>query len=162
MPKLKNVTPTRITLGPGDLARTGPEPWLPTGVSWSIAPDEEKTIFEDDYQHSRGLQAAVLAGTLTILNATEPVDDGRIGARDINPQTGTSYTFGLADGSDGGASPLVTMDNVAAITATVPLNATVAFPVGTQIEVVQLGAGQVTFAPEGVVTIASKGGLLAI
>jgi hypothetical protein len=78
MPKLKNVGPVLLTFGPGDLARTGPEPWLPTGQSWSIKPNEEKTIFEDDYAKSRGIKAAVASGALQIVDETEPVPDGRL------------------------------------------------------------------------------------
>jgi hypothetical protein len=42
---------------------------------------------------------------------------------------------------------------------TVPLNSTVAFAVGTQINVLQTGAGQTTFVPTGGVTINATPGL---
>ena len=58
----------------------------------------------------------------------------------INAQTGTTYTFVLAD-----RGKLVTAANASAITITVPANATVAYPIGSQIAVMQTGAGQVTF-----------------
>lgn len=70
----------------------------------------------------------------------------------INAQTGTTYTTVLTD--DG---KLVTLNNAAAITLTVPLNATVAYGIGTQINLMQLGAGQVTISPTGGVTINSSG-----
>ena len=60
----------------------------------------------------------------------------------LNAQTGTSYTAVLAD--DG---KLVTADNASAITFTIPPNGTVAFGIGTQINIMQLGAGQVTITP---------------
>jgi len=82
--------------------------------------------------------------------------------RTINAQTGTTYTFVLSDGSAAGGNTLVTLSNASAITATVPANGSVAYPVGTQIDVVQQGAGQVTFAPDTGVTINSKGGNLKI
>lgn len=66
----------------------------------------------------------------------------------INAQTGTTYTFVAAD-----AGKLVTHSNAAAITATVPANATTAFPVGTQIILEQIGAGVLTVAAAGGVTI---------
>lgn len=72
----------------------------------------------------------------------------------INAQTGTSYTAVLAD--DG---KLVTCDNGSAITFTIPTNASVAFGIGTQINVMQLGAGQVTIAGAGV-TFRSSGSKL--
>lgn len=73
----------------------------------------------------------------------------------INAQTGTTYTTVLAD--DG---KLITLNNAAAITLTVPLNATVAYGIGTQINLMQLGAGQVTISPTGGVTINSAGSKL--
>jgi hypothetical protein len=66
----------------------------------------------------------------------------------INTQTGTSYTLVLAD-----AGKLVTLSNAAAITLTVPPNSSVAFPVGTSIDLVQLGAGIVTIAQGAGVTV---------
>lgn len=56
-----------------------------------------------------------------------------------NAQTGTTYELVLSD-----AGKLVTLDNASAIALTIPANASVAFPVGTVINLLQLGAGQVT------------------
>ena len=64
----------------------------------------------------------------------------------INAQTGTTYTLVLTD-----AGKLVTLANGAAITLTVPLNSSVAFPVGTVIALQQLGVGAVSVeGPSGV------------
>ena len=82
--------------------------------------------------------------------------------RTINAQSGTTYTFALADGSSAGGNPLVTASNSSAQTYTVPTNASVAFPVGTQIDVMGQGTGKVTIAAAGGVTINSKGGNLSI
>jgi hypothetical protein len=54
------------------------------------------------------------------------------------------------------------MDNAAANTLDVPLEATVSLPVGFRAEISQLGAGQTTVTPEGGVTIISKDSLLAL
>lgn len=70
--------------------------------------------------------------------------------RTINPQTGTTYTFVLAD-----AGKICEFSNAAAITVTVPPNSSVAFPVGAQIEVTQTGAGKTTLAQGSGVTITS-------
>jgi hypothetical protein len=72
----------------------------------------------------------------------------------LNAQTGTTYTAVLAD--DG---KLVTLSNASAITFTIPTNASVAFGIGTQINIMQLGAGQVTVAGAGV-TLRSAGSKL--
>lgn len=73
-----------------------------------------------------------------------------------NRQT-ASYTLVLAD--DG---KLVEMNVGSANDLTVPLNATVAFPVGTQILLSQYGAGQTTVVATGGVTIRSSGGKLKL
>jgi len=75
----------------------------------------------------------------------------------INAQTGTTYTLVLADGGKA-----VELTNASATTLTVPPNSSVAFPVGTVIELDQLGAGQVTIAAGSGVTIRSAGTLLKL
>lgn len=77
----------------------------------------------------------------------------------INTQTGTSYTLVLTD-----ANGIVEMNNAAANTCTVPPNSSVAFPVGTEIDVVQIGAGATTIAAGAGVTILSglSGGSLVV
>jgi hypothetical protein len=71
----------------------------------------------------------------------------------VNAQTGTSYTFVLADGNN----TLVTLANAAAITLTIPPNSSVAYPVGTVLNFAQTGAGQVTVTQGSGVTITSNG-----
>lgn len=70
----------------------------------------------------------------------------------INAQTGTTYTTVLADNGK-----LVTQTNASAIATTIPLNASVAYPIGAQINIAQMGAGQVTISGASGVTIASTG-----
>lgn len=79
------------------------------------------------------------ASDTTVQAALETLDD-YIPTPVINNQTGTTYTLLLTD-----AGKFITFSNGAAITVTVPTNASVAFPIGTQIGFEQLGAGQVTF-----------------
>jgi hypothetical protein len=71
----------------------------------------------------------------------------------INAQA-ASYTLVLAD-----KDKIVEISNASANTLTVPLNATVAYPVGTQINIIQTGAGQTTVTATGGVTINSTPGL---
>ena len=73
-----------------------------------------------------------------------------------NPQT-ASYTLALAD-----VSKVIEMTVASANTITVPSNSSVAFPVGTVIEVVQLGAGQTSIAAGSGVTIRSAGAKLKL
>jgi len=51
----------------------------------------------------------------------------------------------------------VTLTNASPITLTVPPNSSVAFPVGANITIIALGAGQVTVAEGSGVTIRSAG-----
>jgi hypothetical protein len=87
------------------------------------------------------------AQTLTNKTLTSPLIN--LG---INAQTGTTYTTVLADNGK-----LVTQTNASAIATTIPLNSSVAYPVGAQINIAQMGAGQVTISGAGGVTIASTG-----
>jgi len=72
-------------------------------------------------------------------------------------QSGTPYTLVLAD-----AGTLVEMSNASANTLTIPPDSSVAFPNGTQILVVQAGAGQTTLVAGSGVTIRSKDGNLKL
>ena len=75
----------------------------------------------------------------------------------VTALTGASETLALTD-----AGKLVTMDNASANTLTVPPHSSVAFSVGCQILVKQLGAGATTIAAGSGVTIRSRGSLLAL
>jgi hypothetical protein len=74
----------------------------------------------------------------------------------LNAQTGTTYTLVLTD-----AHKLVTLSNASAITLTVPTNSSVAFEIGDQVNLLQLGAGQVTVSGSGV-TFRSEGSKLKL
>jgi len=87
-----------------------------------------------------GITSTLGAGTLAI-ESTKTT---------LNVQTGTSYTTVLTD-----RGKCITMSNAAASTLTIPLNASVAYPLGTVITVQQLGAGQVTLTPTAGVTFQS-------
>jgi hypothetical protein len=91
-------------------------------------------------------------GTLSALTVTGAVTAGSVVAPlAINAQTGTTYTFVLAD-----AGKMVTSSNGSAQTFTVPPNSSVAFAVGTQILVQNIGSANCTLAQGSGVTIQSK------
>jgi len=70
----------------------------------------------------------------------------------VNTQTNT-YTFVLTD-----ANKLVELNNAATKTFTIPVNSSVAFPIGTQITLAQIGAGQLRVAAAVGATLRSSGG----
>jgi hypothetical protein len=93
------------------------------------------------------------AQTLTNKTLTAPVINLA-----LNAQTGTTYTFALTDNGK-----LVTASNASTQTYSIPTNASVAFPTGTQINIIQIGAGQVTIqaVTSGTTTVASTGATAA-
>jgi len=60
------------------------------------------------------------------------------------------------------AHKLVTQSNASAITTTIPPNSSVAFDIGDQVNLLQLGAGQVTVAAGSGVTVNSEGSKLKL
>ena len=72
----------------------------------------------------------------------------------VTNSTAGAYTLVLGD--DG---KIVEMNNASGTTLTVPLNSSVAFPIGTQITIIQTGAGQTTVAGAVGVTVNATPGL---
>ena len=91
--------------------------------------------------------AITSVGTLTSLT----VSGGLVAPLQINAQTGTTYTFVIGD-----AGKLVTSSNGSAQTFTVPPNSSVAYDVGTQFMVQNIGSANCTLAQGSGVTIQSK------
>jgi len=73
----------------------------------------------------------------------------------LNAQTGTTYTFVLTDADN----KLVTASNASAQTYSIPTNANVAYAIGSQINIIAIGAGQVTInaVTSGTTTVLSNG-----
>ena len=92
---------------------------------------------------------ATLAGTETLTNKTLTAPIVNLS---LNAQTGTTYTFVLSDNGK-----LVTASNASAQTYTIPPNSSVAYATGAQINIIQIGAGQVTIQGGSGVTVASTG-----
>ena len=70
----------------------------------------------------------------------------------INAQTGTTFTPALAD-----AGKIITTSNGSAIAVTIPLNSSVAYPIGSSLTIISIGAGLTTISGVVGVTIASVG-----
>ena len=74
--------------------------------------------------------------------------------RTLNAQTGTTYAPVVAD-----ENTFITLSNAAAITVTMPSNATQAIPVGAEIDFCWYGVGQPTFAAGSGATVNGTPGL---
>ena len=77
----------------------------------------------------------------------------------LNAQTGTSYTTVANDQY----SKLITQSNASASTISIPTNATTAYPIGTVLNIINIGAGICTInaVTSGTTTILSAGGTAA-
>ena len=73
-----------------------------------------------------------------------------------NAQSGTTYTLALADNGK-----LVTLANASPVAVTIPLNSSVALPVGAVIMMSAFDAGAVTISGAGGVTVVSGGATAA-
>jgi hypothetical protein len=119
------------------------------------------TAGDIDYYTSGTAKARVAIGTngqLLRVNSGATAPEWALGVNlQLNAQTDT-YTVVLGD-----AFKLVTMSNAAANDFQIPTNANVAFPVGTVINVIQIGAGQTTIkaVSSGTTTISSTGATAA-
>lgn len=89
-----------------------------------------------------------LSALITAIGADVKALQQGIGA----PSTQTlDYTLVLAD-----AGKAVEMNSASARVITIPPNASVAFPIGTIIEIARIGAGALTVAPGAGVTIPNR------
>ncbi|MBU1449238.1 hypothetical protein KKF45_05330 [Patescibacteria group bacterium] len=117
-----------------------------TGVEIDTGTDDAK------YATPKAIaDSAVTTATKTQTLTNKTFTDAKF-TTTINAQIGITYTLVLTDNAK-----LITLGNAAAIAVTIPTNASVAFPIGSQIDLVQILAGKVTFSGIGV-TINSKGG----
>ena len=77
------------------------------------------------------------------------IDNSRISVSEVTE----NYTLALGD-----EGSLIQINNAAARTITVPTNASVAFPIGTQIRFSRKGAGLPEIVGDGDATVNSNGG----
>jgi hypothetical protein len=87
--------------------------------------------------------------TATTLNVTGNI----VFHTGTNAQT-VSYTLAITDDSK-----IIEINSATPVNLTVPLNSSVAFPIGTAITILQTGAGQITVAPVSGVIVNSTPGL---
>ena len=97
-------------------------------------------------------------GALAIRTLAGAIDTSFVGVA-VNAQTGATYTAVLADG----LNKVVTMDNAGANDFLIPTDASVAFPIGTVLNVYCKGAGTTTIkaVTPGTTTVTSAGSVAA-
>ncbi len=89
------------------------------------------------------------------ISALDPQQSADISAQlAYNAQSGTTYTLAASDNGK-----IVTCNNAAAITVTLPQQSAVTLPAGFYCVVRQIGAGQVTLANQGSDTTQAPGGM---
>ena len=98
------------------------------------------------------LSTTAATGTNTTQIATTAFVQSTVAIPVYNAQTGTTYTFVLADAGD-----IVTSSNAGTVVMTIPPNSSVAYPIGASITVISIGAGLTNFAQGAGVTINSTG-----
>jgi hypothetical protein len=97
------------------------------------------------YAHSDGESVVLGAGGAEgIVYNAQGLKYPRI-VQNINVQTGTTYSLVLSD-----VNKLITLSNASPVTLTIPTNSVVAFPIGTTVDAVQYGVGQLTISGAGV------------
>jgi hypothetical protein len=168
---LRPISGTTFSYKPGDVLTLADDQlatdWCASGVAQLYT--EMGTATAASLYNAHTILAATADDTPAALTVGEQTVVGRITGGNIaaltvaqmqallvpvaNAQT-AGYTLVLGD-----AGKLVEVSSGTAVTLTVPTNATVAFPVGTRVEVLQTGAGQVTVAAAGGVTVNAKTGL---
>jgi hypothetical protein len=155
---VNSATSTLDTLG--EIATAlGNDPNLSSTLTTAIglkAPINN-AAFTGTFSAPTGTITSAMIADGTIANAdvstTAAIDLNKIADVSTNAQA-ASYTLVLAD-----KNKIVEMGVGSANNLTVPLNSSVAFPIGTQINILQTGSGQTTVVATGGVTVNATPGL---
>jgi len=117
-------------------------------VAWTAELNDGELVIGDNTNIPK--VASLTAGTgISVTNAAGSITLAATGTT-FNDQVGTTYVLELTD-----AGKIVSCTNASAITLTIPTNAAVSFPIGTEIILVQYGAGALSVTPDGGVTLNS-------
>jgi hypothetical protein len=121
------------------------------GVSWGAPAPAAHNHAASELTSGTLAVARLPVGTTT--GTVAAGDDSRFAAVPATTQA-SSYTLALAD-----AGTVVESTSASAVNVTVPPNSSVAFPVGTVIELCQYGAGQITIVAGAGVTLRTASSL---
>lgn len=118
---------------------------------WSATNSFTALAQEDLFNSNTTYEIEVCRASIASTNITVIRQWTRIGAFTVPVTLTDSATLEIIH-----AGLRLLINKATAVTITVPPNSSVAFPIGTEIELVQYGAGQVTIAAGSGVTIRSK------
>jgi hypothetical protein len=127
---------------------------LVAGVGVTIHSEDSDLTFGGQYSVATLFKVGTNVWQATLSGASG-ADEGPV-YTSVNAQT-VSYTTVIAD-----EGALITMSNASANNLTVPLNSSVPYPIGTVIDVQQIGAGITTIVATGGVTINAPAGLVML
>ena len=153
-----NTSPTLVTPALGVATATSVNgTTIPTSKTLVVTTDKLNVLAATTSAELAGVISDETGTGVLVFGTSPAISDPKI-AQSINAQTGTTYTFVLAD-----QGKYITASNASAQTYSIPTNASVAFPIGTSIDLIQIGAGQVTVsaASSGTTTIYSTGATAA-
>lgn len=134
---------------------------LITELNGAVSTEIDNTSTNDQIAGAKAVYDLVLevisgGGTVTpeLIGAAALDTDGKVKAGQASSaiiEKTASFTPALAE-----AGRLIEVNSSVSVTCTIPLNSSVAFPVGTEIEIVQMGAGSVIIAHASGVTLLSQ------
>lgn len=103
--------------------------------------------------NGQALNGGTTIGGALVSSAGQTLSGGTIIARPINSVSSTSYPAVYSD-----AGEIVTMSSSSANTFSIPTNASVAFPIGSSLTIIQIGSGVTTIsaATPGTTTVVSN------
>jgi hypothetical protein len=130
---------------------------IPSSKTLVVTTDKLSALAATSSSELAGVISDETGSGALVFGTSPAISDAKL-TQTINAQTGTTYTLVLSD-----HGKYITLSNASAITVSIPTNATAAIPVGASIDLIQIGAGQVTVqaASSGTTTVYSTGATAA-
>jgi hypothetical protein len=136
-------TVTLVNVAPGQTPLAVAGAFSQTAVLFKLMDVYGTTIFSISATGAVQTTGSISASALTL-------NGGVLNAPVVRNTQAGSYTLVLSD-----AGKLVEMNSASANTLTIPANSSIAFPIGSKIDIVQTGAGECSIAPASGVTLNS-------
>jgi len=128
---------------------------IPSSKTLVVTTDKLSALAATSSSELAGVISDETGSGALVFGTSPAIADAKL-TQTINAQTGTTYQFVLAD-----HGKYVTASNASAQTYTIPANSTHGIPIGASIDLIQIGAGQVTVVGAGGVTVYSTGATAA-